>query len=43
MSCNCNSDNSASTAKKAVWVVCGFVLMLVAACLWLAEYGRSEN
>ena len=31
------------SAKKAVYLVLGLVLVLVACCIWLAEYGRSEE
>ena len=37
----CCKDNN--SGKKAVYLVCFIVLMLVACCLWLAEYGRCSE
>jgi len=35
--------NKCCSAKKAVWLVGGFVVVLVAICIWLAECRRSED
>ena len=29
--------------KKALCIALGVIIVLVACCLWLAEYGRSED
>jgi len=38
MSCKCHRST-----KKAVCLMFGFILVIVACCLWLAEYGRVED
>jgi len=35
--------NRDCSAMKAVWLASGFILVLVAFCIWLAKYGRSED
>jgi len=39
INCDCKGDR----IKKYVYILCGFVLFLVACCLLLAEYGRMED